>query len=98
MLNEQDFYRNLASIPEVPSDLFGTVLMSIRRRRNRILTTFAAVATLIVAAGTFGALQVQKSMYASMQLKVAEELSDVHEYLNASDAEEYLNMYASIEY
>lgn len=98
MLNEREFYKRLAILPDVPSDLGETVAKSIRQRKKRVLAAFAAAATLIAAAGTFGVLQVQKSMYASMQQDVTAELSAVHEYLNAADAEEYLNMYASIEY
>jgi len=94
MINEQDFYRELGSVPEVPHDLYATVRRKIRRRTVFSRTALALAATFILAIGTTGVLVTHQRNDLSLSSEVAEELQTVHNYLTGKDLDQESESYA----
>jgi len=97
MINEQDFYRELGSVPELPHDLYATVRRNIRRRTVFSRTVLALAATFILAIGTTGVLITHKGNAQNLSPDVAKELQAVHRYLTGEDIDQEYASYALYE-
>ena len=97
MNNENDFYRELAGTPELPADIFPEIERKVRRRSafRRSLYVLAASIPLAIAALTLSLHH--SSRYNNVQPEVASELQIIHDYLNGSDLESDLELYAVVE-
>ena len=97
MIFEEDFYRNIADVPELPPDLFDSIDRTIRRRTlvRRSITALAASILLLI--GSFGLATKLSSRNNHVLPEVADELQIIHDYLNSSDLEGDLELYAVVE-
>jgi hypothetical protein len=97
MANEQDFYRELADVPELPPDLFDDIRHRINRRALIKRSLFALAASLVLVIGSLQVVTMQPSRGTIVQPEVASELQTIHDYLNGSDLEGDLELYAVVE-
>ena len=97
MNNENEFYRELAGTPELPADIFPAIERTIRKRSafRRTLYVIAASIPIAIAAVTLSINQ--SSRYNNVQPEVASELQIIHDYLNSSDLDSDLELYAVVE-
>ncbi|MBN1756977.1 MAG: hypothetical protein JW863_01585 [Chitinispirillaceae bacterium] len=94
---ENNFYRELAGTPELPADIFPAIERTIRKRSafRRSLYVIAASIPIAIAAVTLSINQ--PSRYNNVQPEVASELQIIHDYLNSSDLDSDLKLYAVVE-
>jgi hypothetical protein len=97
MINEQDFYRELGKVPELPHDFYAIVRRKIRRRIVFSRTALALAATFILAIGTTGILVTHQRNDLSLSSEVAEELQTVDNYLTGEDLDQEYASYALYE-
>ncbi len=97
MNNEQNFYRELADIPELPSDLFPAVDRTIRRRSSLRRAAWVIAASIPLVIGILTLSTKQPSRTNVVQPEVASELQTIQDYLNSSDLESDLELYAVVE-
>lgn len=97
MRNEENFYRELAEVPAVPSDLFEKINSRISHKPALIKSVFAIAACTILALGTTIFLRNQ-SQTATYSADVASELQIIHDYVNGEDLEQDLNSYVAVDY
>lgn len=97
MKNEQEFYRNLSDIPEMPSDMYPHIDGIIRRRSAIRRTIFAIAAAIPLAIGILTVSINHTSRKSDVQTEVASELQIIHDYLNSSDLDSDLELYAVFE-
>jgi hypothetical protein len=97
MNNEQNFYRELADIPELPSDLFPAVDRTIRRRSSLRRAAWVIAASIPLVIGILTLSTKQPSRTSVVQPEVASELQTIQDYLNSSDLESDFELYAVVE-
>jgi len=97
MIDENALFRDLADVPEVPADVYPLIERKIRRRSLFRTTVYAMAASIIVGIGTVTIATRQPSPSTDVQPEVASELQIIHDYLNSSDLEGDLDLYAVVE-
>ncbi len=97
MANEQDFYRELADVPALPPDLFDGIRHRINRNVLIKKSLFALAASFVLVIGSLQVITMQPSRGNVVQPEVASELQTIHDYLNGSDLEGDLDLYAVVE-
>jgi hypothetical protein len=97
MTSEQDFFRELGHVPELPPCCYEEVSGKIRYRSIASRAVLAAAALLIVSAGMAGVLFVHRGNDQLVSPEAAEELQTVHNYLTGSDIEREYGSYALYE-
>ena len=97
MNNERNFYRELADIPELPSDVFPRIDGTLRRRSAVRKTIYAIAASIPLAIGILMLSTSHSSRTNSVPTEVASELQIIHDYLNSSDLDSDLDLYAVVE-
>jgi hypothetical protein len=98
MKQEQIFYDHIVDTPELPPDLYDTIEQKIRKRSVYGKVRFALAASLILILGGASIMRINKSSVSdTLQPEVASELQIIHDYLNSSDLEEDLSLYAVVE-
>jgi hypothetical protein len=96
MRTEHDFYRELSSVPALPSDLFSCIDRRIRRRSLLQRSLIALAASLLFSVGLFGFIVKQQAATRTLQPEIVAELQSVHDYLNAGDIEDDYVLYTGI--
>ena len=97
MTTEQDFFRELGHVPELPPWCYEKVSRKIRYRSIATRAVQAAAALFIVSAGMAGLLFVHKGNDRLVSPEAAEELQTVHNYLTGSDIDKEYESYALYE-
>ena len=97
MSHEQKFYHDLADMPDLPTECYATIERKIRQRSRTRVTLYALAASIILVIGTFRLLEQKPSQNDVLQTEVANELQIIHDYLNSSDLDEDLELYAVVE-
>jgi hypothetical protein len=97
MTTEQDFFRELGHVPELPPWCYEKVSRKIRYRSLTSRAVLAAAALLIVSAGMAGLLSVHKGKDRLVSPEAVEELQTVHNYLTGTDIEKEYESYALYE-
>jgi hypothetical protein len=94
MTLEKDFFRELGTVPKLPSDLFKKTEDKIRHRSMFVKSMFALAATVIIAVGTTGVLITHNGADQAFSPEVAAELQDVRSYLAGEDLDRTNDSYA----
>ena len=97
MIFQEDFYRNITDVPELPSDLFDSIDRSIRRRTLAKRSIIALAASILLFIGYFNLAMKISSRNKGVPSEVVAELQIIHDYLNSSDLEGDLELYAVVE-
>jgi precorrin isomerase len=97
MSHEQKFYHDLADMPDLPTECYATIERKIRQRSRAKSALYALAASIILAIGTFRIVSHVQSQNDVLQTEVANELQIIHDYLNSSDLDEDLELYAVVE-
>lgn len=97
MIFEEDFYRNIADVPDLPPDLFDAIDRKIRRRIFVRRSIGALAASILLFIGSFGLAKKLSSRNHHLLPEVAEELQIIHDYLNSRDLEGDPDLYAVVE-
>lgn len=97
MMQEQDFYRHIGTTPELPTDMYEQIDKKIVRRSVRRKVLYTIAASVIVLISGFTMTVNKTSRNDSLQPEVASELQIIHDYLNSSNLEEELSLYAVVE-
>ena len=91
------FYQEIANVPELPPDLYRRIERKIRRRLYFRNLVYALAASIVILVGTFGMITINSPRSNELQPEVASELQIIHDYLNSSDLEGDLALYAVVE-
>lgn len=94
---ENEFYREISEIPDLPQDLFPAINRRLHRRSLMRKSLYVLAASLIAAIGITTSTTIHSSENDGLQPEVASELQIIHDYLNSSDLESDLAMYAVVE-
>jgi hypothetical protein len=94
---ETDFYREIADIPPLPPELWESVDHTIHRRSRIKKSLFALAASIVVLIGAMTLIFTTSSRINDIKPEVANELQIIHDYLNSSDLEGDLGLYAVVE-
>lgn len=97
MTDEKDFYRELAEVPELPAEVYPLIERRVRRRSVVRNSLYVITASFILFIGTVTLLTNKPSRTVDVQPEVATELQIIHDYLNSSDLEGDLDLYAVVE-
>jgi hypothetical protein len=97
MRTEENFYRELAEVPQVPAELFDKINSRISHKSRINKSIFVLAACTILALGTTMFLRNQPQT-ATYSADVANELQVIHDYVNGEDLEQDLNSYAVVDY
>jgi hypothetical protein len=98
MDHEQDFYRTITAIPDLPSDLFGQIDRRIRQRSLLNRSLIALAASVIICIGLLALPVTQHTTTATvLHSDIVTELQNINDYLNATDLEEDLVLYSDNE-
>jgi hypothetical protein len=96
MNDENTFFRDLAEVPEVPANVYPLIERKILHRSRTRTALYALAASIIVGIGTMTIATRQPSRSGEVQPEVASELQTIHDYLNSSDLEGDLDLYAVV--
>jgi sensor domain CHASE-containing protein len=95
---KNDMLGEIADIPPLPADLYGCIDRAIRRRARVEKTFFAFAASIVLLVGAVALVSTNRSRSeVPLQPEVASELQIIHDYLNASDLEGDMKLYAVVE-
>jgi len=97
MLQEHDFYENVGTTPDLPPDIYEQINKRISRKTIGKKVLYAIAASIIVLIGGYTLTINKSSRNDSLQPEVASELQIIHDYLNSSDLEEELSLYAVVD-
>lgn len=98
MKQEQRFYAYIGDTPELPPDLYDSIEQKIRKRSVTGKVLYALAASLILILGGASIMRIHQSSFSdTLQPEVASELQSIHDYLNSSNLEEDLALYAVVE-
>ena len=97
MLQEHDFYEDVGTAPDLPPDLYEQIDKRISRKAVGKKVIYAIAASIIVLIGGYTLTINKSSRNDSLQPEVASELQIIHDYLNSSNLEEELSLYAVVE-
>ena len=93
MIQEKEFYRELANVPELPAGLYDSVDRETGRHRTYLRPLLALAAGLVVAVGTAAFLMTSRPAAVALSPELADELLSVSDYLSGSDLDKELNTY-----
>lgn len=97
MLQEHDFYEKIGTVPELPPDMFEQIEKRISRKSVGRKILYVIAASIIVLIGSYTLTTNFFSRNNTLQPEVASELQIMHDYLNSSNLEEELSLYAVVE-
>lgn len=97
MIQEHDFYEKFGTAPELPPDLYEKIDKRISRRSIGKKVIYAIAASIIVLIGGYTLTINNSTRDNTIQPEVASELQIIHDYLNSSNLEEELSLYAVVE-
>jgi hypothetical protein len=97
MTNEQDFFRELGIVPDLPAGLYDSLRRNIRQRLFFSRAALAAAALFIVSAGTTGILLTHDKNSRVVLPEVVAELQTVQTYLNSGDIDKEYESYVLYE-
>ncbi|MBN1575583.1 MAG: hypothetical protein JW913_03470 [Chitinispirillaceae bacterium] len=97
MIHENNFYREIANIPPLPPDLYGSIDRAIRRRSLAKKALLALAASIVLLIGAVTLKTITPARTDILQPEVASELQIIHDYLNGSNLEGELELYAVVE-
>jgi hypothetical protein len=103
--NDDNVWLGLADVPPVPERLLPAIEGRIRSaRRKRLLGSgFALAACVLLTAGVLSYHMVERadgtvSAQAAVDNGAAEELQEIRSYLNGSDVDEEIGLYAIVDF
>jgi hypothetical protein len=95
MENEQNFYTELARVPEAPDDIYPTLLKKIQRRKITVGSVWLLAACIILVIGGLQYMQFEKRNKSIMRLEVVQELQEIEDYFSYADIEQDSTLYSS---
>jgi hypothetical protein len=97
MMNDNDFYRELGHVPDLPAGLYDILRGRIHSRAVFSRALLAAAALFIIATGTASVMLAVKTQNRAVSPEAAAELQTVHNYLNGTDLDREYESYAFYE-
>jgi hypothetical protein len=92
-MNENRFYAELANVPDAPAGLYDRIRIRRARLQVRLRALWSLAATLVIAAGLWVYTAYPPAPSASVPTEIADELTEMRDYLNAETLDDELSMY-----
>ena len=93
MENEENFYKELGAIPELPDTAYPKIARKIRNRELMIRSVWLIAACIVLVIGGFEYIQYENQKNEELIMEVAEELQSIDDYFNMRDMEQSINIY-----
>ena len=93
MGNEEQFYKEMGTIPEPPDTTYPKIERKIRNRELMIRSVWLIAACIVLVIGGFEYIQYENQKNEELIMEVAEELQSIDDYFNMRDMEQIINIY-----
>ena len=93
MENEEHFYKELGTIPELPNTAYPKIARKIRNRELMMRSVWLIAACIVLVIGGFEYIQYENQKNEELIMEVAEELQSIDDYFNMRDMEQIINIY-----
>lgn len=97
MKRENQFYSELAIVPDIPSDLFDKIENRLRQTKLIKNISLALAASLVLLISPLAFVHITTPRITSLQPEVASELQVMSDYLNANDLNTEFEQYAVVD-
>lgn len=101
-MNENEFFNELANVPELPTDVFPSIQTRIRRRRWLVRSAYglAAVFILALGVGVFRERGLGEELRAEARPseQVLDEIEYIEEYFAGENMEREMEAYTLVDY